>query len=365
MPIPVKTKPAYPPPTDAEIAAGMSVVFRIAQLVGPLVGIPDELIVRIALGHDVLTAAMMWAVHELIERGAIQAIHIDDQGAKPAILLTPDSLPAGLTLASGQIHFGDYGASSWGKMWFLLRHERLTEFRTKLTAKVRNGHKTPANLNRSEGVEDTSGESDESMNPREAAFAEWWRENYERGKESWHFLWLVSQEAFDDLRQDLLGQTYPAAAKFSPAQLEANTRLQAMIGRFWSPHWAPETWRNAAIQLGVIDAESVPVNDEFAREIGGAVRQKWLASNSENILPDLGTPIDFAQYTPLLDKRALIKLRMDNGIHENSDSEITRAKKELRAIEEPGSNWRRFRIPFAELKSRGWHWPTDWNSKAE
>ena len=66
-------------------------------------------------------------------------------------------------------------------------------------------------------------------------------------------------------------------------------------------------------------------------------------------------------YSPVLDKNGLIKLRTDNKILENSDSEITRAKQELHAIEEPGSNWRRFRIPLAELRTRMWNYPSEWN----
>ena len=69
-------------------------------------------------------------------------------------------------------------------------------------------------------------------------------------------------------------------------------------------------------------------------------------------------------YSPPLDKRGFIELRKRNGILENSDSEITRAKTELHAIEEPGSNWRRFRIPLNELRSRQWSYPSEWDQPA-
>ncbi len=70
---------------------------------------------------------------------------------------------------------------------------------------------------------------------------------------------------------------------------------------------------------------------------------------------------DSSGYSPPLDKRGFIELRKRNAILENSDSEITRAKREFHAIEEPGSNWRRFRIPLTELRTRMWDYPSEWN----
>lgn len=70
------------------------------------------------------------------------------------------------------------------------------------------------------------------------------------------------------------------------------------------------------------------------------------------------------EYSPPLDKPDFIALRTSNRILENSDSEITRAKRELHAVKEPGTNWRRFRIPLAELRARMWDYPNEWNTPA-
>lgn len=73
---------------------------------------------------------------------------------------------------------------------------------------------------------------------------------------------------------------------------------------------------------------------------------------------------DSSGYSPPLDKRGFIELRKRNEILENSDREITRAKKELHAIEEPDTNWRRYRIPLNELRSRQWSYPSEWDPPA-
>lgn len=157
-------------------------------------------------------------------------------------------------------------------------------------------------------------------------------------------------------------------AEFEAAEARMNTAFQEAG---LEPPDSIEEWMELGRVVGIPRSEigTETLGTIYDEAIISSKREKWraklLAAEMLTRRGDGGHPQPpkdaVREYSPPLDKRGFIDLRKYNLILENSDSEITRAKREFHAIEEPGSNWRRFRIPLNELRSRQWSYPSEWN----
>ena len=84
------------------------------------------------------------------------------------------------------------------------------------------------------------------------------------------FIRQVCFETFDDLRRDLMEpESSPA---FVASQAEGYRRLTTAIGE--TPFNDPQAWRDEANRLGIHDAATAALNDEFAGRIGNALRRR-------------------------------------------------------------------------------------------
>ena len=123
---PADTTPPYPRPDNDRMTSAISAAVWVAQQFGPTSCIRDCDLLKCIVHRGATIPQAMWALHELVLQGAVQAFHRDEPtGYRPRpYLVTGNNLPPGVTMATGVV---DVGNGNWGKMLFASDLERLNQ----------------------------------------------------------------------------------------------------------------------------------------------------------------------------------------------------------------------------------------------
>lgn len=105
---------------------------------------------------------------------------------------------------------------------------------------------------------------------RAVAHAKFWRA----------FTAVVSAEAYDDLRESLLFELDLENTKLSEAESQAANRLKAEF--VLVPSLDENDWRTVATGLSIWNAATAVFDDDFAKQIGNAIRARIIKNRSQS-----------------------------------------------------------------------------------